>query len=95
MMRDAAQRWFLDALRHAKNGDANQAALLAEMLKQGYGCVLDEEEARYWKQVARNAGGDESRGCTTSCRDMYGVSERSLITFACVYRKLPFVCHTA
>ena len=62
VMRDAAERWFLDALRHAKNGDANQAALLAEMLKQGYGCARDEEEARYWKQVARNAGGRRVEG---------------------------------
>ena len=30
VMRDAAGRWFVDALRLAKNGDANQAAVLAE-----------------------------------------------------------------
>ena len=60
--RDAAARWFVDALRLAKNGDANQAAVLAEMLEQGYGCVRDEEEARYWKQVARNAGGRRVEG---------------------------------
>lgn len=62
VMRDAAGRWFVDALRLAKNGDANQAAVLAEMLKHGYGCLRDEEEARYWKQVAINAGGRRVKG---------------------------------
>ena len=62
VMRDAAERWFVDALRLAKNGDANQAAVLAEMLKHGYGCLRDEEEARYWKQVAINAGGRRVKG---------------------------------
>jgi len=56
VMADAIERWFVDTLRNAKNGDANQAALLAEMLSTGYGCTKDAEEARYWKQVARNGG---------------------------------------
>ena len=56
VMADAVQRWFIDTLRNARNGDMNQAALLAEMLAEGYGCVKDLEEARYWKQVASNGG---------------------------------------
>ncbi len=56
VMADAVERWFVDTLRNAKNGDANQAALLAEMLSTGYGCTKDTEEARYWKQVARSGG---------------------------------------
>lgn len=56
VMANAIERWFVDTLRNAKNGDANQAALLSEMLSTGYGCTKDAEEARYWKQVARNGG---------------------------------------
>ena len=41
VMADAVERWFVDTLRNAKNGDANQAALLAEMLSTGYGCTKD------------------------------------------------------
>ena len=59
---DAVERWFIDALRGAKNGDPNQAALLAEMLMVGYGCERDVEEARYWKQVARNGGARRIEG---------------------------------
>ena len=44
-MADAIQRWFVDTLRNAKNGDINQAALLAEMLATGYGCNKDLDEA--------------------------------------------------
>ena len=62
MMGDAVERWFIDALRGAKNGDPNQAALLAEMLMVGYGCERDVEEARYWKQVARNGGARRIEG---------------------------------
>ena len=51
-----------DALRCAKNGDPNQAALVSEMLKSGYGCNKDADEARYWKQVARNAGARRIEG---------------------------------
>ena len=59
---DAVQRWFCDALRCAKSGDPNQAALDSEMLKSGYGCKKDADEARYWKQVARNAGARRIEG---------------------------------
>ena len=45
VMADAIQRWFVDTLRNAKNGDINQAALLAEMLATGYGCNKDLDEA--------------------------------------------------
>jgi TPR repeat protein len=62
VVKNAVDRWFLDALRNAKNGDANQAALLAEMLSSGYGCAKDEEEAKYWKQVARNGGARRVEG---------------------------------
>ena len=46
VMANAIERWFVDTLRNAKNGDANQAALLSEMLSTGYGCTKDAEEAR-------------------------------------------------
>ena len=46
VMANAIERWFGDTLRNAKNGDANQAALLSEMLSTGYGCTKDAEEAR-------------------------------------------------
>ena len=62
VMDDAVKRWFIDALRGAKNGDPNQAALLAEMLMVGYGCERDVEEARYWKQVAKNGGARRIEG---------------------------------
>ena len=62
VMVSAVNRWFLDALRNAKNGDANQAALLSEMLRSGYGCEKDIEEAKYWKQVARNGGARRVEG---------------------------------
>jgi len=62
VMADAIQRWFVDTLRNAKNGDINQAALLAEMLATGYGCNKDPDEARYWKQVARNGGARRIEG---------------------------------
>ena len=62
VMADAVQRWFMDTLRNARNGDLNQAALLAEMLATGYGCVKDLDEARYWKQVARNGGARRIEG---------------------------------
>jgi TPR repeat protein len=61
-MANAIERWFIDTLRNAKNGDVNQAALLAEMLATGYGCNKDAEEARYWKQVARNGGARRLEG---------------------------------
>ena len=47
---------------NAKNGDANQAALLSQMLATGYGCNKDPEEARYWLQVARNGGARRIEG---------------------------------
>jgi TPR repeat protein len=62
VMANAIERWFIDTLRNAKNGDVNQAALLAEMLATGYGCNKDAEEARYWKQVARNGGARRLEG---------------------------------
>jgi TPR repeat protein len=40
-------RCIRDTLRNAKNGDINQAALLAEMLATGYGCNKDPDEARW------------------------------------------------
>ena len=49
--RDAAARWFVDALRLAKNGDANQAAVLAEMLEQGYGCVRCLPTAKWFAKI--------------------------------------------
>jgi len=58
----AVRRWFLDALRHAKNGDAAAAALLAEMLRTGYGCAIDAAEAKYWKSVAKNGGARRVEG---------------------------------
>jgi len=37
---------FCETLRLAKQGDANQMELLAQMLHEGYGCLQDEEKAR-------------------------------------------------
>jgi TPR repeat protein len=53
---DACSRWFIETLRLAKGGDANSAALAAEMLMEGYGCNIDADEAHYWQQVARSGG---------------------------------------
>ena len=53
---DACCRWFMDALKQAKRGDPNQAALVSQMMLEGYGCNADPKEARYWAHVARNAG---------------------------------------
>ena len=35
---DACCRWFMDALKQAKRGDPNQAALVSQMMLEGYGC---------------------------------------------------------
>jgi len=59
---DAASRWYIETLRLAKSGDANAAALAAQMLRAGYGCNADSEEAMYWQQVARSAGARRIEG---------------------------------
>ena len=59
---DACCRWFMDALKQAKRGDPNQAALVSQMMLEGYGCNADPKEARYWAHVARNAGARRIEG---------------------------------
>ncbi|CAL56930.1 Zinc finger, ZZ-type [Ostreococcus tauri] len=49
---NATARWYVETLRLAKSGDANAAALCAQMLVVGYGCNADADEAEYWQQVA-------------------------------------------
>ena len=38
------------------------AALTAQMLRAGYGCHADSEEATYWQRVARSAGARRIEG---------------------------------
>ena len=59
---DACCRWFMEALKQAKRGDPNQAALVSQMMIEGYGCNADPKEARYWAHVARNAGARRIEG---------------------------------
>lgn len=53
---NAVQRWFAEASRAAKSGDANQMALLSQMLMEGYGCERDVERAQYWHMRSRQYG---------------------------------------
>ena len=62
VVKDACCRWFMDALKQAKRGDPNQAALVSQMMLEGYGCNADPKEARYWAHVARNAGARRVEG---------------------------------
>jgi|TARA_B100000674_G_scaffold496193_1_gene525696 TPR repeat protein len=59
---NATSRWYVETLRLAKSGDANAAALTAQMLRAGYGCHADSEEATYWQRVARSAGARRIEG---------------------------------
>ena len=59
---DAASRWYVETLRNAKQGDANAAALAAQMLLVGYGCNADADEASYWQNVARSSGARRVEG---------------------------------
>jgi len=59
---DAASRWYVETLRNAKQGDANAAALAAQMLLAGYGCNADADEASYWQNVARSSGARRVEG---------------------------------
>jgi len=59
---NATSRWYVETLRLAKSGDANAAALTAQMLRAGYGCHADSEEATYWQGVARSAGARRIEG---------------------------------
>ena len=63
---DAVQRWFCDALRCAKTETRAKLRSSRRMLKSGYGCSKDADEARYWKQVARNAGARRIEASTTT-----------------------------
>ena len=59
---NATSRWYVETLRLAKSGDTNAAALTAQMLRAGYGCHADSEEATYWQRVARSAGARRIEG---------------------------------
>ena len=59
---NAASRWYVETLRNAKQGDANAAALAAQMLLVGYGCNADADEASYWQNVARSSGARRVEG---------------------------------
>jgi len=59
---NATARWYVETLRLAKSGDANAAALCAQMLLVGYGCNADSDEAVYWNQIAKSGGARKVQG---------------------------------
>jgi len=53
---DAVHRWFEDTYQEAQRGDVKQAALLGQMLAEGYGCERDPVAAREWIERAKSRG---------------------------------------
>lgn len=53
---DAVRRWYADAHREAHKGDIKQQALLAEMMREGYGCERDPAGGQDWADKARRRG---------------------------------------
>ncbi|XP_008782586.1 uncharacterized protein LOC103702077 isoform X2 [Phoenix dactylifera] len=45
---DCVRRWFQDALREAKNGDAAMQVLVGQMYHSGYGCPRNEQKGKAW-----------------------------------------------
>lgn len=50
------RRWFEDTYAEAHRGDVKQAALLGQMLAEGYGCEKDPQAAQQWTDRARSRG---------------------------------------
>lgn len=47
---DCVRRWFQDALREAKNGDAAMQVLVGQMYHSGYGCPRNEQRViSFWR----------------------------------------------
>lgn len=45
---DCVRRWFQDALREARNGDAAMQVLVGQMYHSGYGCLRNEQKGKAW-----------------------------------------------
>ncbi|RMZ56427.1 hypothetical protein APUTEX25_004650, partial [Auxenochlorella protothecoides] len=53
---DALKRWYAETEKEALRGDLKSAALLGQMLNEGYGCKANPERGREWIEKARRRG---------------------------------------
>ncbi|KAI8473406.1 MAG: hypothetical protein J3K34DRAFT_375566, partial [Monoraphidium minutum] len=51
-IQECEARWFQETLQSARDGDANQMALLGHMLTVGYGCDPSQGDAGHWFEEA-------------------------------------------
>ncbi|XP_072984538.1 uncharacterized protein [Typha latifolia] len=78
---DCVRRWFQDALKEAKAGDASMQVLVGQMYHTGYGVVKNEQKGRAWIEKAsryRSAVwkvGDKHPGYNASDSDSDEVKE--------------------
>ncbi|KAK2079463.1 hypothetical protein QBZ16_003155 [Prototheca wickerhamii] len=56
VLADALERWYAETERDAYRGDLKAAALLGQMLMEGYGCKADPERGQEWIDKARRKG---------------------------------------
>ncbi|KAK3151354.1 hypothetical protein QOZ80_3AG0244820 [Eleusine coracana subsp. coracana] len=49
---DCTKRWFQDALKEARAGDAAMQVLVGQMYRSGYGVNKNEHKARIWMEKA-------------------------------------------
>ncbi|XP_047086506.1 uncharacterized protein LOC124698025 [Lolium rigidum] len=52
MVLDCTRRWFQDALKEARAGDAAMQVLVGQMYRSGYGVNKNEQKSRIWMEKA-------------------------------------------
>ncbi|XP_020087485.1 uncharacterized protein LOC109709597 [Ananas comosus] len=80
---DCVRRWFQDALKEAKAGDAAMQVLVGQMYHSGYGVAKNEQKARAWIEKASKYRssvwkvGDKHPGYNASDSDSDEVTENA------------------
>ncbi|XP_073282252.1 uncharacterized protein [Primulina huaijiensis] len=45
---DCEERWFLETLKEAEDGDVRMQVIVSQMYNSGYGVAKDEEKGKFW-----------------------------------------------